>query len=324
MAKSGSERVLNKLKISIEQGNYYEAHQMYRTLNFRYLAQQRYVELVDLLYEGAVLFMTHGQHNSGSDLAVLFVEALNKSKFKVTDVFIDKLGYLHTLMKVDSPERINFLTSALQWSSNSEEEHYPRGHPRLHQLVAVTLWKEKNYAQSKYHFIHSTDGDGCATMLVEYHCTKGYPNEVDLFIAQAVFQYLCLKNKATATIAFHAYAQKHPKVNPGPPFLLPLLNFLWFLLPAIDNGKLPVFTVLCEQYRIALNRDPSYLKYLDKIGQLFFGMPPPPPKQQGLFGNILQSLFGGLEDDDMSSEENVALPGPSKVTSKTIQYEELD
>lgn len=49
---------------------------------------------------------------------------------------------------------------------------------------------EKNYQQSRYHFIHSTDGNGCATMLIEYHIKKGYPSEVDLFIAQTVLQYV--------------------------------------------------------------------------------------------------------------------------------------
>ena len=33
--RSGTERVLAKLKHSIENENYYEAHQMYRTLYFR-------------------------------------------------------------------------------------------------------------------------------------------------------------------------------------------------------------------------------------------------------------------------------------------------
>ena len=34
--RGGTERVLSKLKASIENENYYEAHQMYRTLYFRF------------------------------------------------------------------------------------------------------------------------------------------------------------------------------------------------------------------------------------------------------------------------------------------------
>lgn len=47
---------------------------------------------------------------------------------------------------------------------------------------------EQNYSESRYHFLHSSDGEGCAQMLVEYSASRGYRNEVDLFVAQAVLQ----------------------------------------------------------------------------------------------------------------------------------------
>lgn len=48
-------------------------------------------------------------------------------------------------------------------------------------------------------------------------------------------RYLCLQNKATAQEAFNSYTSRHPKINSGPPYLLPLLNFLFFLLKTIDR-----------------------------------------------------------------------------------------
>lgn len=47
---------------------------------------------------------------------------------------------------------------------------------------------EKNYIMARQHFMHSRDGSGCAAMLVELHEQRGYVNEIDLFIAHAVFQ----------------------------------------------------------------------------------------------------------------------------------------
>ncbi|GIY19314.1 golgi to ER traffic protein 4 homolog [Caerostris darwini] len=317
----GTERVMKKLQTNIEIGQYYEAHQMYRTLYFRYLSQKKYEELINMLYEGSVLFFTHNQHNSGSDLAVLLINVLNESDADVTEEYIDKLGNLFSMMLPDSPERTNFLTTALKWSSKFMSDCISFGHPRLHQSVALTLWKEKNYQQSRYHFIHSTDGQGCATMLIEYHSMKGYASEVDLFIAQTVLQYLCLKNKSTASTAFHTYTEKHPAVSSGFPYLLPLLNFLQFLLQAIERQKLAYFRVLCEQYQPSLKRDPAYSEYVERIGQLFFGITPP-PKQQGLFGNLLQSLYESL--DDTFNEETEPVAGSSKETSTKVQQEDLD
>ncbi|XP_015908395.1 Golgi to ER traffic protein 4 homolog [Parasteatoda tepidariorum] len=316
----GTERVMKKLQINMELGQYYEAHQMYRTLYFRYLSQKKYEELTTLLYEGSVLFFTHRQHNSGADLAILLINVLNESEVAVCDEYMEKLATLFSMMLPDSPERSNFLTTALKWSSkNSCTDSF--GHPNLHKLIANALWKEKNYQQSRYHFIHSSDGQGCATMLIEYHITKGYPNEVDLFIAQTVFQYLCLKNKTTASTAFQAYTGMHPAVTSGFPFLLPLLNFLSFLLQAIERGKLVYFRTLCEQYQPSLKRDPTYSEYVDRIGQLFFGLSPP-PKQQGIFGNLIQSLFEGF--DDSINEETEPTAGSSKESSFRIQQDELD
>lgn len=316
----GLERVLKKLRTSIDKGNYYEAHQMYRTLYFRYLNQNKYTDVLELLYDGATLFLKHNQLTSGSDLAYLLVDVLVKSGAGVTEENIEMLGQLYSLMEAESVERSSFLNAAIRWSTqqNNHGESYIRGHPRLHQLIALALWKEKNYPQARYHFIRSTDGSNCATMLVEYHVSKGYPSEVDLFIAQAVFQYLCLKNAPTANIVFYAYTKQHPSVHCGPPFLLPLLNFIWFLLTALEQGKLTVFTVLCEQYQPSITRDPMYHEYLDKIGQLFFGLPPPPKQQGGLIGNLIQSLMGSMDDGEVESN-----PGPS-VRLQPVQHEELD
>ncbi|EFB16467.1 hypothetical protein PANDA_013407, partial [Ailuropoda melanoleuca] len=143
---------------------------------------------------------------------------------------------------------------------------------------------EQNYCESRYHFLHSADGEGCAHMLVEYSTSRGFRSEVDMFVAQAVLQFLCLKNKSSASVVFTTYTQKHPSIENGPPFVQPLLNFIWFLLLAVDGGKLTVFTVLCEQYQPSLRRDPMYNEYLDRIGQLFFGVP---PKQTSSYGGLL-------------------------------------
>ncbi|XP_046361245.1 Golgi to ER traffic protein 4 homolog [Haliotis rufescens] len=298
MAARGVERVLAKCQACVDAGNFYEAHQMYRTLYFRYAAGQKYAEASDLLYKGSLTLLKHNQYSSGADLALLLVNVLNSSKQEVSGVTMDRVVTLFQQMDPNCPERHNFLTSAIRWTNKVNADH-KRGHPDLHQRFGITFWQEKNYAQARYHLIHSTDGKGCAAMLIEYHSSQGYPSEVDLFIAQAVLQYLCLQNKDTAHAVFTAYTTNHPHLEKGPPFVKPLLNFLWFLLLALEGGKLAVFTILCEKYEPSLKRDPSYKEYLDKIGQIFFGVPPP-QVSQGLFGNLLNSLLdgGGAEDSD--------------------------
>ncbi|XP_020280427.1 Golgi to ER traffic protein 4 homolog [Pseudomyrmex gracilis] len=297
----GVQRVLAKLEASINSENYYEAHQMYRTLYFRYLGQKKYSELLELLYNGSRLLLQHEQYASGADLGILFINVLTQSGIEPMQEFFEKITTLLSLMSPSSPEREVFVQSALKWSIKGTD--YKIGHPDLHQKMAQVFWKEKNYTLARQHFLYSRDGSGCAAMLVELHEQRGYVNEIDLFIAQAVLQYLCLQNKATAQEAFNSYTSRHPKISSGPPYLLPLLNFLFFLLKTIDTGKLAAFTILCEQYQISLNRDPHYRQYLEKIGQLFFNIPPPRPRNQGYFNSLLQSFFNGMEDDESDDEQ---------------------
>ncbi|XP_015420474.1 PREDICTED: Golgi to ER traffic protein 4 homolog [Myotis davidii] len=184
---------------------------------------------------------------------MLVLESLEKAEVEVADELLENLAKLFSLMDPNSPERVAFVSRALKWSSGGSGR---LGHPRLHQLLALTLWREQNYCESRYHFLHSADGEGCAHMLVEYSTSRGFRSEVDMFVAQAVLQqlffagpvisrlFLCLKNKSSASVVFTTYTQKHPSIEDGPPFVQPLLNFIWFLLLALDGGKLTVFTVL--------------------------------------------------------------------------------
>lgn len=55
-------------------------------------------------------------------------------------------------------------------------------------LSTFRICSEQNYSESRYHFLHSSDGEGCAQMLVEYSAARGYRSEVDMFVAQAVLQ----------------------------------------------------------------------------------------------------------------------------------------
>ncbi|XP_061169060.1 Golgi to ER traffic protein 4 homolog [Saccostrea echinata] len=318
----GIERVLSKCQSCVEAGNYYEAHQMYRTLYFRYKGQKKYKEAASLLYHGALTLMKHDQTSSFTDLSFLLIDLLNQSETPVSEDMIEKIITLFKGMEPQSEERQNFVVAAVRWTMKVNSQH-KRGHPDLHQKLGLSFWDEKNYVQARYHLIHSHDGKNCALMLIECHIKGGYPSEVDLFIAQAVLQYLCLKNKDTAQVAFVKYTEDHPDVRSGPPYVHPLLNFLWFLLLAVEGGRVAVFSILCEKYQVSINRDPSYREYLDQIGQLFFGLPPPPKQSQGLFGNILQSIMGDDGDDD-SMQQSTSADSAHQSTSQSVSLSPVE
>lgn len=308
--RGGTERVMTKLKSSIENRNFYEAHQMYRTLYFRYIGQKKYTELESLLYEGASLLFANNQVESGLDLAKLYVENLREGSFIPEDEIFAKICNLYQKIPPDNVDKTAYLASCLKWSS--QDLCSPAGHPRLHQHIAYAHWEERQYCEARQHFLHSCDGEGCGSMLVEFHTRKGFSSEVDIFITQTVLQYLCLKKHIVAALAFNTYTAVHPKISKGPPYTHhPLLNFVWLLLLAIDSSSsLSAFTVLCEKYRFFIERDLQYLEYLDKIGQLFFGVPPP-ERPRNMFSGLFSSLLTAMADDSSEDEPVEAVPGPS-------------
>jgi golgi to ER traffic protein 4 len=118
-------------------------------------------------------------------------------------------------------------------------------------------------------------------------------------------QQLCLKENAAALETFNTYTKLHPNIEHGPPFIKPLLNFIYFLLKTIEagSGKLTTFKALCDLYKPSLDRDPSYNRYLIKIGCIFFNAPQPQQQlpSSGIIGELFNQLFQGLETDEPSA-----------------------
>lgn len=163
------------------------------------------------------------------------------------------------------------------------------------------MWSEGNLEQARHHFLLSKDGAACGKILIQISQEKGYNNEIDLFVTQVVMQQLCLKDKNTAVKTFETYTKYHPKIaSSEPPFFTPLLNFIFFLLKAIETGKLIIFNTLCDLYKSSLDRDPSYEKYLQSIAVIFFGAQPirQQTNSNGFFGDLLNQIFQGLDEDD--------------------------
>ena len=208
---------------------------------------KKYTELQEMLYDGSLLLFSHDEIASGTDLAKLYIDTLNEaeagpqelhfvriSKYRRREILSESVlklfsVRLYQLIPCDNIDKPHYLTSGLKWSSNGSSV----GHPRLHQHIAYGLWQMRKYPESRQHFLQSSDGQGCGHMLVEFHQRRGFNSELDLFIAQTVLQYLCLKKLLEAANVFRTYTKNHPNIKCDPPFSHPLLNFLWLLLICI-------------------------------------------------------------------------------------------
>jgi golgi to ER traffic protein 4 len=236
---SSNDRLVSKLSQLLKNGDYYEAHQIYRTLYHRMMRSNKTLQLSDMLYEGSIHLLVNGEHNSGADVACLYLDVITHMNGQQLESHLQNnqntqlltnIRKLFELIPCKTPERVVFISKAIKLNYSPISS--------IHKQFAIVLWHEKNYSESRNHFVHSCSdsGEECALMLIEYQTSLGFPSEVDLFITQFVLQVLCVKNKSLADNTFHAYTSKHPNISKtNPPFSLPLLNFIWFLLVAIDR-----------------------------------------------------------------------------------------
>lgn len=291
---------------------------MFRTIFFRLSKQEKFLELADLLLDGAEKLIAAAQFQSGSDLSLLLIEVLQKCTFddKEFEKWITNVGGLIEKIDAGVVERETLVVRAVKWSCEGNKKNLIQGHPLMHKLIANVFAKEQNFEQARYHYLLSKDGVGCAKILIQISA-KAYNSEADLVIAQVVLNLLVLKEANTALVTFDTYTQLHPKIRTkNPPYRTPLLNFLYFLLKIIEDPKLQAFTTLCELYKPALSRDPAYEKQLQVIGVSYFGAPQArPARQNGLFGDLFSQLFQELEED--SDEENTQ---PSATASTSAQF----
>lgn len=130
----GVSRVLAKLEESVRSGKYYEAHQKYRTLYFRYLSQKRFDECLELLYDGAQKLLENDQYSSGADLGLLVVDTLEKTTVNDAEFWIHRLGTLLAKIPANLVERETLLVSTVKW-------HLPENFTEILQNTSKYLYR---------------------------------------------------------------------------------------------------------------------------------------------------------------------------------------
>lgn len=101
--------------------------------------------------------------------------------------FAENLAKVFSLMDPNSPERVAFVSRALKWSSGGSGK---LGHPRLHQLLALTLWKGRHGVPT----FSQQPNPLCTCLLISWERTWG--KHISLSLNQIV-QDFCFGSKLT-------------------------------------------------------------------------------------------------------------------------------
>jgi len=281
--RKGISNVVKKLEASVQEGNLYEAQQMYKTLYFRYMTGNKYDEAKQLLISGCMTMLSLAHHNEGTELGLLLLKVYKESQTKFTQESLEKILNIISLhVKDNSDLNETFIKAAITWSIEFGE--FKEGAPEIHNMLTTHYNNEHDYGKAQKHFIRGNQPEQFSRVLVTW-AKSVYPSERDLIIARVVFQYLCLANLKDANIVFENFLKQQPSFPETP-----LINFLRFLLITLQRDAYPLFEKLRQKYRPSIDRDPSFQQYLNHIALVFFKVRP--SGGMNSFGDLIKSMLG--------------------------------
>jgi len=134
--------------------------------------------------------------------------------------------------------------------------------------------------------------------------------------------YLCLGNtKDSQVVLYYILEQKNKAEEDGggetSPFDTPLVNFVTFLFSAIQRNDPNLFRALISKYAPSISRDPEFHTYLDRIGQVFFGLS---SNQSGGFPGFLGEFMKSF----LSGDSPTTTPTTTTTAMRTISNEDVD
>ncbi|KAI8997849.1 hypothetical protein BDB01DRAFT_846452 [Pilobolus umbonatus] len=300
MTSRGTEKTLQKLRQSVHDGKYYEAHQMYRTVARRYNKQEQYKSSIRLLHDGAILLLQHKQYGSGSDLANYMLETYKLVPIPVDEESLDRVVEILSLLPAKDAGRKQYISNAFRWATTNNES--------LHDYVGTLFYYEKNYTSAEEHLLQGTDHSAEILGKVAYDWAKQENAQwKGVYLARIVLQYLASKSIHHAHLAYNSFISAGPQPTAGesqvkkapadsftpvPVYNDPWINFIQLVLLTVQRDAAPLFTDLRSKYEELYDQEKNFVELLNDIGFIFFNIPKP-KKQGNMIQEMMASLFSG-------------------------------
>ncbi|KAG5513198.1 hypothetical protein PMAC_001568 [Pneumocystis sp. 'macacae'] len=312
--------LLNLRDSFLNDQQYYEAHQLMRTIINRHVKAREYNKAVDLLYSSSKSFLEVKQFASGGDLALYMIKLYDTMKLSPNTASKARVVDLLRLFCPDEPTRKRLIHDSLIWSGKYGNTAI--GDPELHYEIGKILAHEGNLFAAEKHLVLGTpDGFGLFMRLLCRYFDQDALDMACFYTSRAVFPYLIIHNIACAFRAYNTMARNLSDKRNVPTLVLssssadiilfpsiPLMNFLCFLILTCQRTSSDLFSTLKAHYEDALKQVSSWKSSLDKIASIYFdihtGRPP-----NNTWATLMHQLFGN----------DIALPNTYNTSSRTSQ-----
>jgi golgi to ER traffic protein 4 len=305
-SNSTVQKQLDRIQKTLDTGAFYEAQQMYKTAYHRNKAKKLIPESHQVLLEGAMQQMLHGQVTCGSELALMLVEAFTEEDVPVTADAIQQVESLIESFPASSASSTSVETlsldeldkvanAAIAWVQHQGVTDAVR---QLHDAAGrhtYELYKWKQLGRACHHLVRGRDANAFAEILGDV--SKLIPaHEVDYLVSRAVLQTLAAANSGTRSVQeSHAHVLFEACRKLGLVGSHPMSNFTKFVLMALDAEKQELLSLVKQKYRPCWSKDASIEACLLKIEQLYFGSS---QGGGGGMGGLLQELMKSFAEEE--------------------------
>ncbi|KAE9413127.1 hypothetical protein Angca_007878 [Angiostrongylus cantonensis] len=290
---------------------YYEAHQIYRTMYFRMILKEQFIDLLDLMYSGSKKLADVKEVLSAIDLAELYAETLLKAKCEASEkiylqIFSIVGQFCNPSLPMPTPNAQNkFISTCVMWSQAIANKRRERKHglSELHHVIAQAYSKHQQYANARNHMLFADHPEDFAKLLHKMRENGGSKSsECEMFCVLPCLQLLTMHRVRTASRLLTEYMKIRDELPSCNGSRQELFNFLRLLCNAITLRDVKLFEELVQVYKPHLDVDPMFHNYLGQIGHIFFGIQSSKNKADsfgGLFGNILKGVLGEKKDEEL-------------------------
>ena len=265
---SGSANMVRQLEEMLAAGQHYEAQQMYQNAALRLASHEQHAQARVLLRDGVGAMIGAGRLENATQLARQYVEICAQSPPDDAGDGAEGVARLVAAFPAEGAEQeqLTVLHAGIKWTAAGKAQ----GDARLHLAAARCHRALGEHGAAAKHYARGFAPAEFAAFVAERCRASGKPGEEDLFACRATLQLLALGNAPHAHAMLAAFAQQFEPQGLPP---TPLLNFSRLFIAAVEREDYVLYTMLLDEYRPALSRDPSFLQFAGHIGEVWFGVP---------------------------------------------------
>ncbi|SBS86883.1 conserved protein, unknown function [Plasmodium ovale curtisi] len=261
----------------IKMGLYYEAHQLVKSVLIRkwnkkqidncvtitnhfclkFAKVKQYALLCDLMYECCVML-----HDNGTAFNVDYAK-------KIIEIFEACPPY-------STEEKYKFMNKFIIWSTTDE---YILGYLGFHKSIGNAYLLEKKYSLAHNHFIYLDDIDILYNIICSWR-KEAYPSESDFFVLRTT---LCLLVLGKIKQALQLIVKFEPDLDKKD-VSLPI-QVAYLITCACSYKGVELYEDVKYKYRLILNYDPDFQKYVSIIDDTIF------ERRNHNFFSIFQNMF---------------------------------